>query len=293
MTSLTLIAPHLKDLGGGFNVRRSLPAAQRQSVGPFLFFDHFGPVTETPGSAHDVRPHPHIGLATVTYLFEGAICHRDSLGNAQRIEPGAINLMTAGKGIVHSERKPSDLLESTYTSHGLQLWLGLPLAMQECEPAFAHTAAADIPAVDVDGCRVRVLMGKACGVASPVKTFDETLYLDLQMAPGQAFTLPDVPPELAIYCVDQGVLVNGEPVSAHVLCVVGPGQPVRIEAPQGVRAVRVVMIGGAPLDGGHRFMWWNFVSSSKERIEQAKADWAAQRMGQVPGEHEWIPLPTR
>jgi redox-sensitive bicupin YhaK (pirin superfamily) len=285
---INLIKPHTKDLGGGFNVRRSLPSAQRQSVGPFLFFDHFGPVHETPGKAHDVRPHPHIGLATVTYLFEGAMFHRDSLGHAQRIEPGAINLMTAGRGIVHSERKPEDLLGSDYVAHGLQLWMGLPLALEECDPAFTHTAASEIPRVDVGGCSVRVLMGEAFGATSPVPTFAETLYLDVEMAPGQTLALPANHAEQALYSVDHPIQIDGEALAPHLMCMLDAGRAVTLTAPQGAR---LVLIGGAPLDGERRFIWWNFVSSRKERIEQAKLDWAAQRMGHVPGEHEFIPLP--
>ena len=184
------LTPHEKDLGGGFVVRRTLPSAQRQAVGPFLFFDHFGPITAKPGDNHDVRPHPHIGLATVTYLFEGAMMHRDSLGVVQEIRPGAINWMTAGRGIVHSERKPEPLLDATYVNHGLQLWAALPQAFEEVEPSFSHTAADQIPAVDVQGVAVRVLVGEAFGASSPVKTYSKTLYLDLALPAGARFELP-------------------------------------------------------------------------------------------------------
>ncbi|TDR73275.1 pirin family protein [Paludibacterium purpuratum] len=287
MTETILLSSTEKDLGGGFIVRRSLPAAARRSVGPFVFFDHMGPVRETPGNAHDVRPHPHIGLATVTYLFAGAMMHRDSLGSVQRIEPGAINWMTAGRGIVHSERKPADLLDQSYDLHGLQLWCALPQDAEECEPAFVHTPAEDLPQLDVDGAIVRVLIGEAYGVRSPVATFSETLYLDLQLAPGQRLPLPEHVAERAVYVVDGEVEIGGASVSRHTMACLAQGAA-ELNAPAGAR---VVLIGGAPLDGP-RAMWWNFISSRRERIEQAKADWQAQRMGVIDGEKEWIPLPT-
>ncbi len=287
MTAPQLLTPADKDLGGGFKVRRLLPSAKRRSVGPFVFFDHFGPATETPGSEHDVRPHPHIGLATVTYLFEGAMMHRDSLGNTQEIRPGAINWMTSGRGIVHSERKPDQLKADTYVNHGLQLWAALPLAHEEAEPAFAHTAAADIPSCDEQGAKVRVLIGSAFGETSPVKTFAPTVYLDLQLAAGVPFVLPPLAPELAVYAVDGDVTVDGTVVPAHTMAFLQQGAGATFVASS---AVQLVVIGGEPLDGP-RYITWNFVSSRKERILQAGADWAAQRMGHVPGETEFIPLP--
>lgn len=286
---LTQLQPHDKDLGGGFKVRRLLPAAKRRSVGPFVFFDHFGPATERPGMEHDVRPHPHIGLATVTYLFEGAMMHRDSLGVVQEIRPGAINWMTAGRGIVHSERKPDHLREATYVNHGLQLWAALPKAHEEVEPSFSHTAAEDIPATDVDGVAVRVLVGEAFGLRSPVPTFSNTLYLDLALPAGARLELPALAPELALYAIDGEVSLAGEPVAQHTMAVLPEGEGGVLTAQ---RAVRVVLIGGEPLDGP-RYITWNFVSSRRERILEAGADWAAQRMGQVPGETEFIPLPGR
>ena len=280
-----------KDLGGGFTVRRLLPAFPRQAVGPFVFFDHFGPVTTRPGDNHDVRPHPHIGLATVTYLFEGAMLHRDSLGSVQRIQPGAINWMTSGSGIVHSERMPPDLRESTHVAHGLQLWAALPKAFEESAPGFFHTPAEDIPTVVQPGVTVRVLIGKAFGKQSPVATFAPTLYLDVAISPGAELVLPihGSAFERAIYSVDNPLMVDGEPVPAFTLAVLKPGEDANIFATRGARCA---IIGGEPLDGP-RFLWWNFVSSRKERIEQAKEDWAQQRMGQIAGEHEWIPLPPR
>jgi redox-sensitive bicupin YhaK (pirin superfamily) len=284
-----LFNPRNKDLGGGFMVRRLLPAFEQQTVGPFIFFDHFGPVVTRPGDNHDVRPHPHIGLATVTYLFEGAMMHRDNLGSVQRIEPGAINWMTAGRGIVHSERTPPDLRESTYTAHGLQLWAALPQAFEETEPGFSHVSAEAIPVWTQTGTQVRVLIGDFLGWRSPVRTFAPTLYLDVAMERGATFTVPAVGAtfERAIYAVDQALVIDGSDVPAFTLAMLAPGSDATIAAPRGARCV---VIGGEPLDGP-RFIWWNFVSSNKERIEQAKADWTHKRMGHIEGETEWIPLP--
>ncbi|HSV53774.1 MAG TPA: pirin family protein [Burkholderiaceae bacterium] len=281
------LAGHNKDLGGGFVVRRLLPALKRQAVGPFIFFDHFGPVTVEPGAGHDVRPHPHIGLATVSYLFEGCITHRDSLGYVQDIEPGAINWMTSGNGIVHSERRPAALRDKAYVNHGIQLWAALPRAHEEVAPSFAHTPAAAIPALQVGDAQVRVLIGEAFGKTSPVASFSKTLYLDVQLPAGGTLELPALAQELAIYPVDADVQVDGEPVAAHTLAVLAPGAAVRIGSSA---AARLMVIGGDALDG-QRYMWWNFVSSRKERIVQAAADWEAQRMGKVPGDDELIPLP--
>ncbi len=285
---LQQLLPHEKDLGGGFKVRRLLPAAQRQSVGPFVFFDHFGPVTEQPQNQHDVRPHPHIGLATVTYLFSGAIMHRDSLGYAQKIEPGAINWMTAGRGIVHSERKPAELADASYINHGIQLWAALPLAFEEAEPAFAHTPAHAIPQVRVGDALVRVLIGEAFGAQSPVVTYAPTLYLDISLPAKCELTLPPLAAELALYLVDAAVQVDDQPMAAQSLVLLTPGQPTRISA---AGPVRLMAIGGAPLDG-RRYIWWNFVSSRKERIAQAAKDWEAGDFAGVAGDSEFIPLPA-
>lgn len=286
-TDLLTLRPHQKDLGGGFTVRRLLPAAQRQAVGPFLFFDHFGPITAQPGDNHDVRPHPHIGLATVTYLFEGAMQHHDSTGAFQRIEPGAINWMTAGRGIVHSERTPQDLLGVPRRSHGLQLWAALPVADEEMPPSFAHTPAEAIPQLELGGAQVRVLVGSAFGVTSPVAVRSETLYLDMAFEAGDAFPLP-VATERAVYVVDGVVELDGTPLAPQTMTVIPPGEEPLISASSTARAV---LIGGEPL--GHRFLWWNFVSSRKERLLQAGDDWAAGRFPQVPGESEFIPLPDK
>lgn len=287
---LLTLSGHEKDLGGGFIVRRVLPAAARRAVGPFIFFDHFGPVTETPGREHDVRPHPHIGLATVTYLFEGAQMHRDSVGSLQRIEPGAINWMTAGRGIVHSERKPDDLLDQSYGIHGLQLWAALPRAHEEDAPSFVHTPASAIPQLQLGEASVRLLIGEAWGARSPVAVYMPTLYLDVQLPARGAFELPPLYEERAVYAVDQGLELGPAALPARQMAVLPAGETVRIKA--GARSARLVVIGGAPLDGP-RHMWWNFVSSRKERIVQAAADWENQRLGQVPGETEVIPLPER
>jgi redox-sensitive bicupin YhaK (pirin superfamily) len=287
MAILQQLNGHEKDLGGGFTVRRLLPAANQRSVGPFIFFDHFGPVTEQPDANHDVRPHPHIGLATVTYLFEGAMTHRDSLGITQLIEPGAINWMTSGRGIVHSERRPDHLRGKAFVNHGLQLWAALPLEHEEDEPSFVHTPADAIPEVKVGDAQIRVLIGQAFGKASPVATFSQTLYLDVMLEAGASLELPALAPEMAIYHVEGAITVDGAAFASRTMAVLEAGIAVSVTATE---PARWVVIGGEPLDAP-RHMWWNFVSSRKERIIAASADWEAQRMGHVPGETEFIPLP--
>jgi redox-sensitive bicupin YhaK (pirin superfamily) len=254
-------------------------------VGPFLFFDHFGPVEAGPSENHDVRPHPHIGLATVTYLFEGAMLHRDSTGAVQRIEPGAINWMTAGRGIVHSERTPDDLRGRVRRSHGLQLWAALPAADEEIAPSFVHTPAAALPELEVGGARVRVLVGSAFGARSPVATRSPMLYLDIALAAGTAFPLP-LAEERALYLVDGTARLDGEPLAPQHLTLLAAGEEPMLSADGDAR---VVLIGGAPL--GHRFIWWNLVSTRKARLLQAADDWEAGRFAPVPGETEFIPLP--
>ena len=281
----TTLRPHSKDLGGGFTVRRLLPAATRPSVGPFLFFDHFGPITAGPDDDHDVRAHPHIGLATVTYLFEGAMQHRDSTGAVQRIEPGAINWMTAGRGIVHSERTPDDLRGSTRRSHGLQLWVALPEADEEMAPSFAHTPATDIPVLEVGGALVHVLVGRAFGVDSPVAVRSPTLCVDIALQTADALPLP-LATERALYVVDGVVQLDGVTLSPQTMTVLAAGDEPLLSADG---PARVVLIGGDPL--GPRHLWWNFTSSRKERIRKAAGDWAAGRFDPVPGETEFIPLP--
>jgi redox-sensitive bicupin YhaK (pirin superfamily) len=289
MTISNLLKGHEKDLGGGFVVRRYLPSAIKQAVGPFIFFDHFGPVDVPVDANHDVRPHPHIGLATVTYLFEGAMDHRDSLGTYQRIEPGAINWMTAGRGIVHSERTPKDLVGVPHRTHGLQLWAALPVAHEEDEPRFCHTAAADIPELNVDGATVRVLIGSAFGKTSPVATYSQTLYLDVTLQAGQALSLSDLPAEAAIYPIAGDLEIDCAPLALHTMALLDTSGTQLVKA---ASEAHFVLIGGEPLDG-HRYMSWNFVSSSKERIVKAGEDWEAQRFDKVPGETEWIPLPAK
>ncbi len=281
------LAGHAKDLGGGFTVRRLLPAARQRSVGPFVFFDHFGPVSEVPGVNHDVRPHPHIGLATVTYLFDGAMMHRDSLGTEQRIEPGAINWMSAGRGIVHSERRPDDLRDQHYVNHGLQLWVALPREREDDPPSFSHTPAQAIPQISLGDAEIRVLVGEAFGATSPVAAASRTLYLDVMLPAGGTLELPALAPELAVYSVLGVLRANGSAITEGSMAVLAPGLSVTLAAD---RACRFAVIGGEPLDGP-RHMWWNFVSSSKERILQASADWEARRMAGVPGDPERTPLP--
>jgi hypothetical protein len=278
---------HEKDLGGGFRVRRLLPSLARQSVGPFLFFDHFGPVTVDPAMDLDVRPHPHVGLATVTYLFEGAMMHRDSLGCVQRIEPGAINWMTAGRGIVHSERRPEDLATRRYGLHGLQLWAALPRPLEEVEPSFVHTRAEDIPAFTTGSVHGRVLVGSAFGRTSPVVAASPTLYLDLALGAGAAITVPPLAAELAVYPIDGAVRIDGRELERQTMAVVDTERPFELSA---ARPVRVALIGGDALDG-RRHLYWNFVSSRKERILSAAADWEARRFPGIEGDDTFIPLP--
>jgi len=289
MAVARLLHGRMHDLGGGMMVRRLLPSPEQQGVGPFVFFDHFGPVEVKPSDNFDVRPHPHIGLATVTYLFEGAMVHRDSLGHTQRIEPGAINWMTAGRGIVHSERRPEDLSSHRYLNHGLQLWAALPLAFEEVEPAFVHTPAHAIPMLSEGRANLRILIGSAFGLTSPVAVFAQTLYLDVQAERGALVVLEPANIERAVYSVDKDIVVDDLLVERGTLASLAPQAAARITAPDGAR---YVVIGGEPLDG-RRHIWWNFVSSSQARIEQAKGDWAARRMGDIPGDDaEWIPLPS-
>jgi redox-sensitive bicupin YhaK (pirin superfamily) len=282
-----LIQGRERDLGEGFQVRRVLPSAQRRSVGPYVFLDHFGPVTLGAGVAMDVRPHPHIGLATVTYLFEGALMHRDSLGSVQRITPGAINWMTAGRGIVHSERTPEDLRATPHRMHGLQLWVGLPKHMEECAPQFSHMPAEQLPAFDLDRAAARVLIGTAWGRSSPVAAASETVFFHLRLAPDRDLDLPHPASECAVYAIDQELWVDGTRVPAQTLAVLdsAPRHCLRTRA-----AAQVAIVGGEQLDGP-RHLWWNFVSSSTERIQAAAEAWKAQRLGTVRGDSTFIPLP--
>ena len=280
-----LLEPREKDLGE-FSVRRLLPAAKRTMVGPWIFFDHMGPADFPPGQGIKVRPHPHINLATVTYLFDGEILHRDSLGSLQPIVPGDINLMVAGRGIVHSERERPEITATAHRLHGLQLWLALPEADEEIEPAFHHYPGADIPTRTIDGVPVRVLMGSAYGATSPVKTFAETLYVEAHLKAGQRLALPEAE-ERALYVVSGALRLGGMTLPEHSMAILCRAARVVVEADTDSR---IALIGGEPL--GERFIDWNFVSSRKERIEQAKSDWRARRYPLVPGdEEEFIPLP--
>jgi redox-sensitive bicupin YhaK (pirin superfamily) len=289
MAELVILNPRGRDLGNGFTVLRVLPAARRQSVGPFLFFDHFGPMDVPAQANQDVRPHPHIGLATVTYLFEGAIVHRDSVGSVQRIEPGAINWMTAGAGIVHSERTPPDLAGRPRRAHGLQLWTALPRAHEEDQPSFTHTPAAALPAINVGEARIRVLIGHAFGAASPVATLAETLYLDIELPANAELGIPPLARERGLYSVGGGFRIEGSACAPQTMAVLETGATVRVatDAP-----ARLVLVGGEPPDA-QRFIWWNFVSSRRERIVEAADLWQRQQMPRIAGETEWIPLPQQ
>ncbi|WP_374299868.1 pirin family protein [Ferrovibrio sp.] len=282
-----VITPRSRDLGEGFMVRRILPYAKRRHVGPFVFLDHMGPADFAPGHGLDVRPHPHIGLATVTYLFEGEIMHRDSLGVVQPIRPGDVNWMVAGRGIVHSERTRDELRRSGSALHGIQSWLALPQAHEETAPDFRHYPAAGLPEVELPGARMRLIAGKAFGAVSPVQTFAPMFYLDAVLDDEAVLPLPEDYEERAVYVAIGVVMLDGERYEAGSMLVLRPGSRPRIAA-QG--PARLMLLGGAPLDG-ERHLWWNFVSSSKERIEQAKADWRAGRFVMVPGDPEFIPLP--
>ncbi len=282
-----VIAPRSRDLGG-FSVRRLLPAGRQRMVGPFVFFDHMGPAEFAAGGGIDVRPHPHINLATVTYLFEGEILHRDSLGSAQAIRPGAINWMTAGRGIVHSERTPPEVRAAAHRVHGLQIWVALPRAAEEVAPSFHHHPADSLPVVTEAGMRARVLVGSAFGVTSPVATASPLGYVDLELAAGAAAPLALDMPERAVYLVDGAVELGGTRFEAGQMIVLAPADR---ELCAGDGGARLVLFGGEPLDGP-RHIEWNFVSSSLERIEEAKRDWRDARFPLVPGDEiERIPLP--
>lgn len=284
----TLVRGRAADLGDGFTVLRVLPHAARRSVGPFVFVDHFGPTAFAPGRGMDVRPHPHIGLATVTYLFDGALVHRDSIGSVQRIEPGAVNWMVAGRGIVHSERTPDEERRRGQVLHGMQIWVALPVEREDDPPFFAHHPAATLPTIERPGTRIHLLIGRLLGASSPVAMHSDTLYCAVELDADAQVSIPPEHAERAVYVVDGRVSIDGEPVEAGQLAVLAASGTVELATR---RPARVMLLGGAPL--GPRFVWWNFVSSRAERIERAKADWAAQRLGRIEGETEFIPLPER
>ncbi len=285
MTIKHIIEGRKKDLGG-FSVRRILPHAKQRMVGPWIFFDHMGPAEFNAGEGINVRPHPHINLATVTYLFEGEILHRDSLGNHQLIRPGDINLMVAGKGITHSERERDEIRNTSHKQHGLQLWLALPEKYEEIAPAFYHYSYTDLPLVNIEGISVRVLIGSAYGVSSPVISFCETLYIEAKLQSEQKLKLPQAT-EAAIYLVEGNASINGDALQQYQMMIVENSGDLTIAA---TKESRIVLIGGAPL--GERHIYWNFVSSRRERIEQAKQDWREGRFEKVKGDDkEFIPLP--
>ncbi len=282
---MQILSPKEKDLGG-FSVRRLLPATDVRSVGPFVFFDHLGPTWFPAGQGIDVRPHPHIGLATITYLFEGEVLHRDSLGCVQPIRPKEINWMTAGRGIVHSERTPAEIRSSGHTLHALQLWVALPVADEETDPAFFHYDAAELPEVEAADRSVRVMIGEAFGVCSPVRTYSPTLYVEVSLKTGATLTLPEHVEERAIYLVSGALEERGKPLFLHTMVVFDQTSCIKLTAKEDSR---LVIIGGTPL--GKRTVWWNLVASRRELIEQAKQSWQKGLFPKVPGETEFIPLP--
>jgi redox-sensitive bicupin YhaK (pirin superfamily) len=283
-----VIIPRIRDIGG-FEVRRALPSAQRQMVGPFIFFDQFGPITMQARQGQDVRPHPHIGLSTVTWLFDGAMYHRDSLGSEQQIAPGELNWMTAGKGIVHSERTPAAVRARPHQMFGIQSWVALPKQHEETAPAFEHVAMSDLPLLSDHGREVRVIAGSIYGATSPVKTHSDLFYADVKLKSGARLPLPVEHEERGIYIAEGSLEIAGQVHGTNQLLVFRPGDAITITAHGDAR---LMMLGGEPMDGP-RHIWWNFVSSSKERIEAAKEDWKRARFDIVPGdETEFIPLPA-
>ncbi|MDR3386228.1 MAG: pirin family protein [Rudaea sp.] len=286
--SIIVLEPQIHDLGG-FTVSRVLPHRLARHVGPFVFFDHIGPARFAAGRGIDVRPHPHIGLATVTYLFDGALQHRDNLGNVQIIRPGDVNWMTAGRGIAHSERTPELERAAGHHMHGIQTWVALPRASEEAAPDFHHHPASTLPQIDIGGVRLRLIAGNAYGQRSPVVTFSAMFYLAADFASGSAITLPPEHVERSVYAIDGALRVGGIELPAGHLAVLAPGQDVEISASS---AARALLLGGEPLDG-ERHIWWNFVSSSRERIERAKVAWKSGLFAPVPDDAEFIPLPDR
>ncbi|HIK16665.1 MAG TPA: pirin family protein [Leptolyngbyaceae cyanobacterium M33_DOE_097] len=282
-----IIEPHTQDLGG-FQARRLLPSEVVTLVGPFIFFDHLGPAVFPEGKGVDVRPHPHINLATVTYLFEGVLLHRDSVGSVQEIRPGAVNWMTAGRGIVHSERTPVAERSQEATLHGIQTWVALPDEHEETEPWFRHHPATDLPAWEENGVSIKLIAGSAYGRTSPVQTFSPMIYLDVQFAPGTQIVLPTDYSEQAVYSVTAGLKLNDHPLEQHRLAILTQGATVTVAADT---EARCIVVGGEPV--GSRYKWWNFVSGRRDRIEQAKEDWKAGRFESVPEEAEFIPLPEK
>lgn len=287
----TVIVPRTRDLGDGFEVRRALPSTERRMVGPFVFFDQMGPHRFTPGTGLDVRPHPHIGLATVTYLFDGEILHRDSLHVVQPIRPGEVNWMTAGRGIVHSERTAPEMRASASSLFGLQCWVALPQRHEETDPAFHHFKNEQLPVEEGEGLRATLIAGSFFGRSAPVPTLSDLFYVDVQMQPNATLSIPAEYDEQAVYVVTGQIDLGPEGrFDAGQLLVLSPGKSVKVTAADG--PARIMLLGGEPMDGP-RAVAWNFVSSSAERLEQAKEDWRMQRFPAIPGESEWIPLPEQ
>ncbi len=284
-----------RDLGDGLIVQRILPHATHRMVGPFIFFDHMGPASFAPGGGMDVRPHPHINLATVTYLFKGRILHRDSLGSSQLIEPGAVNWMTAGRGIVHSERTPPDARASGTELDGIQCWVALPEEHEEIEPSFAHHPKDTLPEFAIDGARLKLLLGDAFGRTSPVRVHSDLFYLEVFLPAGQRLALPHEGREAALYVVTGRARLGSDEIGARDMGVAMPGSPAVFEA---VDDTHAMLLGGSPV--GQRFIYWNFVSSSAERLESVKREWAegpgsrpSGRFPRIPGDDaEFIPLPV-
>ena len=283
-----IIQPRVHDLGG-FQVRRAVPSLQARSVGPFVFVDHMGPAMFEAGRGVDVRPHPHIGLATVTFLWSGRITHRDTLGSVQDIEPGDVNWMTAGRGIAHSERTPLTVREHAHPVHGLQTWVALPRAHEEIAPEFFHHAAATLPQQRRDGAWLRIVAGRGYGEESPVRVFADTLYVAIDLDANAELALDGSHAQRALYVLEGEAQLDGADIPMQHLVILDPDTRPRLRAKTPLKAM---LLGGEPLDAP-RHMWWNFVSSSKDRIEQAKQDWTEGRFGAISGETEFIPLPDR
>ena len=282
----SVIVPRRRDVGG-FDVMRALPSAERRAVGPFVFFDQFGPLQLIQGRSLEVRPHPHIGLATVTYLFAGKIMHRDSLNTVQPIQPGEVNWMTAGRGIAHSERSDAALRKQRQKLYGIQIWVALPKQHEETAPDFTHYGATVLPVIEGEGKTIRLIAGSLFGRQSPVKTFSTLFYADVSLQQGASVSLGNQHEERAIYLLEGSVEIAGQRFEPERLLVFSSGDEISVKADT---ATRLLLFGGEALDGP-RHLWWNFVSSSRERIEQAKADWKAGRFVPVPGDNEFIPLP--
>jgi redox-sensitive bicupin YhaK (pirin superfamily) len=284
----TVIAPRVHDLGG-FQVRRAVPSIQARSIGPFVFVDHMGPAVFEPGLGIDVRPHPHIGLATVTFLWSGTITHRDTLGSQQDITAGDVNWMTAGRGIAHSERTPQLLRAGGHPLHGMQTWVALPKQDEEAEPAFHHHAAATLPRIERAGALLRVVAGRGFGTEAPVRVYADTLYVAIDLQPDAELVLDADHRERALYVLEGNAQLDGADLpEKHLVLLDEATRPVL----RARTTVKAMLLGGEPLDGP-RHLWWNFVSSSRDRIEQAKLDWVEGRFGSVPGDGEFIPLPDR